>query len=182
MVMMRKITIYKLATFWFVVAFLVRFISLCGVYYYSISGGNEGFSPVPSILDDRYYFEAASQIIQGETPIIYNAYPYVLAFIFLLVGQHIFVGQLFNVIISSAAVFVGVLLAKDLFDDKNISYKSIKHPSNIAGILLTLYPFSIFYSIQLLRDSIIVFLGIVDIFLSFVCCRRKSRIDSFAGS
>lgn len=83
---------------------------------------------------------------------------------------------MFNVVISAAAVFVGVLLARDLFDNKVISYKSIKHPSNIAGILLTVYPFSIFYSTRLLRDSIIVFLGIVDIFFMVRLFKQNKSI------
>lgn len=161
---MMKVHFYKPSFFWFVIAFSIRLISLCVSYFYSLSIGEEGFSPISSIHDDKYYYEAASQILKGEAPELYNAYPYVVAFIFLLAGQNIFIGQLFNVVISAATVFVGVLLARDLFDNKVISYKSIKHPSNIAGILLTVYPFSIFYSTQLLRDSIIVFLGIVDIF------------------
>lgn len=173
---MMKVHFYKPAVFWFVIAFSIRFICLCVFYFYSLSIGQEGFSPVTSILDDKYYYEAASQIIKGETPVLYNAYPYVVAFIFLLAGQNIFFGQLFNVVISAAAVFVGVLLARDLFDNKVISYKSIKHPSNIAGILLTVYPFSIFYSTQLLRDSIIVFLGIVDIFFMVRLFKQNKSI------
>lgn len=174
---MNKITIYKPAFFWFTVALLIRLISLYGIYYYSIYIGNEGFYPLASGYDDRYYFEMAIQIMQDKVPdSLPNVYPYILALIFSLVGEHVFFGQLFNVIVSAFTVFVGVLLARDLFDSRHVSYMSIKHPANIAGFLLCIYPFSVFYSTQLLRDSIIQFLGIFNIFFMVRLLKQHKNV------
>lgn len=170
---------YKPAVFWFFVALLFRIIALCFIYFHSIYIGREGFYPLATGYDDEHYFQSALKIIKGERPEVPNTYPYFLAFIFKLVGNHVFFGQLVNVFISAASVFVGVLLARELFSSKNLSIMSIKHPANISGMLLSFYPFSVFYSTQLIRDSIILFLGILNIFFIVRLLKWKKTIDWF---
>lgn len=53
---------------------------------------------------------------------------------------------------------------------------SIKHPANITGVFLSLYPFSVFYSTQLIRDSIILLLGILNIFFMVRLLQQNKNI------
>ena len=129
------------------------------LHVYSLETGFEGFYPLSSGADDRDYFEAAIAILEGHHPAdLPNAYPIFLAFLFTIFGQNILVGKLFNAFLGSLGVYYGVLIAREVTRSSRRTM-SLRHPTNLVGLSLALYPSALFYSTQLLKDPLIFALG-----------------------
>lgn len=153
------------AVFWFSVALTLRIFIGIIIHYYSITVGFDGFYPLGSGHDDRYYWEAACSILEGNTPeALPNPYPYVLAVLFFLTGRSLLIGKLLNVIAGSLVVYYGVLIARELAVQSRYTYRDLRHPANLAGFFLTFYPSSVFYSTQLLRDSLLLLFGMLALY------------------
>ncbi len=159
-------------------AFLVRLVIALGVHIYSLLAGFEGFYPLASGADDRFYYWAAISLLWSQ-PVenLPNIYPSFLSLVYQLVGPTVLGGKLVNVFFGSIAVYYGVLLAYEL-SNKDRPLRLFSAP-NLAGLFLTIYPSSLFYSGQLLKDPIILALGSACLFW-FAKLLRKPRMQEVA--
>jgi hypothetical protein len=166
--------IYKPAFFWFVVALAVRTAAAVALHLYSISAGFEGFYPLASGHDDRQYWKLAASLADGMKPVdLPHAYPLVLAFLFRCVGPSLVIGKALNIVAGSVTVALGVLITRDLSRHVATSWRKVFHPVNIAGLLLTFYPSAVFYSTQLVKDPILVLLGMWSVYIAVRILRER---------
>ena len=175
-----QIKIYKPAAFWFLTALVVRLTLCLGAHYFSISIGRGGFFPLESGADDRFYWQASLALLSGHSvPNLPNPYPYFLAFLFRLTGPSLLMVKLANVILGAVAVSAGVLIAREVSSSR-YSFRSLRHPANLTGLFLSLYPALAFYSGQLLKDTLVVFFGILSL-LFYVKALRKGGVRLWLG-
>lgn len=169
-----------LVLFWMSVAFLVRFGAFVLTHLYSLNAGFGGFYPLPSGADDRYYYEAALRLLQGAGPMeLPNAYPLLLSLLFAAFGPNIFMAKFSNILLGALGVGLGVWLAETLAMRRS-SLWALSRPGNVAGFFLTFYPSAVFYSTQLLKDSLIWFLGLLAIYLNILLLFRP-RLWHYMG-
>jgi hypothetical protein len=161
-----KVAPISLALLWATFAFLVKTVIATGLHLYSLVSGFEGFYPLASGADDRFYHWAAVSLVQSGTPEnLPNAYPYLLAWIYQFVGPSLMWGKIVNVLLSSIAVYYGVLLAYELSRAKARLWRLSSAP-NLAGLLLVAYPSGLFYGGQLLKDPAVLALGMASLYWS----------------
>jgi hypothetical protein len=154
------------ALFWFIVALTVRSIAVIAIHIYSEANGFRGFYPLASGNDDRYYWSAANKIFNGVTPDKnLNVYPNILSSLFYITGPNLFAGKMLNVFFSSLSVYFGVALVKEL-GSKSPPEGILGRAPHWAGLFLTLYPSSVFYATQLLKDQLIILFGILSLYLA----------------
>jgi len=164
------------AVFWFLAALVVRFCVAVLVHVYSIGAGFEGFYPLESGHDDRFYFETATQIAEGYEPgALPSVYPLILGYMFRWFGADLLLGKLINSVLGAFSVMLGVLLAERLRPWRGHPW-ALKRSGHLAGFLLTLYPSSLFYSTQLLKDPSILVLGMWLLYI-FVVLYNKARFS-----
>ncbi|MCL6444679.1 MAG: hypothetical protein K6T83_14705 [Alicyclobacillus sp.] len=147
-------------------------------HLWSVSSGMNGFYPLSSGADDRYYFQQASDFASGayiDLSMMPNIYPIVLGWLYTLTVPSLFLGQSFNVIVGALTVVVGVAVAIELTTFSRYSLRDIRHPVNVTGLLLSLYPGHVFYSTQLLKDPMLDFLGLFSVYLAILALRRKGN-------
>ncbi|ADL68453.1 conserved hypothetical protein [Thermoanaerobacterium thermosaccharolyticum DSM 571] len=159
------ISLYIPALQWFFIALIIRLIALIIIHFYSIQAGFNGFIPMSSGGDDKYYYDVAKSMLNGNIPTtLPNYYPYFLTFLFFIFSPSLFLGQLANVLFSSITVYFGVLITREVSESTKNQY-DLRNPVNIAGFLLSFYPSSIFYSTQLLKDPMLIMIGIISLYL-----------------
>ncbi len=168
-----------LAFVWFTASFVVRLIALLLTHFYSLSVGLEGFYPLSSGHDDRFYYETAIRLMEGEeVPSLPNMYPLVLAFLFILSGPSLFLGKLLNAFLGALGVAIAVLITARLALREWPTW-SLLHPGNLAGFFLSLYPSAVFYSTQLLKDALVWFLGLLGLYFSIPLITSPPRFRHY---
>lgn len=168
--------LYRPAFIWFSVALVLRCVSTLVLHVYSLEAGFEGFYPLSSGGDDRYYFEVAIAILEGHHPTdLPNAYPIFLAFLFKIFGPNILVGKFFNAFLGSLGVYYGVLIAREVTRHSRGTIP-IRHHINLVGLSLTLYPSALFCSTQLLKDPLIFALGMAMLYTIIRLLNRQTVI------
>lgn len=166
----------KVIMSWCLVGFLIRLLALFATHIYSVQAGFGGFFPLEAGNDDILYWDLATEALAGtlraDNP---NSYAYFLGLLFSLFGQDLILGKFVNVLFSVASIYFSLKIAK-LFLDKNIHISdSINRKSLMwLGVVLALYPSSILYSTQLVRDSLMQFLGIICVYFLVRFIRRPS--------
>lgn len=137
------------------------------LHFYSVASGYEGFYPFASGHDDRFYWSVATHLFehneQLESP---NAYPYLLGILFRIAGPDLLISKLLNAFFGALTVYVAVLLALEVSLGTRVPRFSLRHPANLTGVVLAVFPSHVFYSTQLLKDPILVFLGTVTLYSS----------------
>lgn len=182
---MRDIT--GTALCWFGVALLVRLLAAIMLQLYSESRGFEGFYPLASGHDDRLYWDLALRYRNGEpVPYFWSGYPYVLAGLFLLLAPSLELGKFLNVLAGALTVYLGVRLVGDLTAERasrgaNGSVVPTQ-ASHWAGALLTFYPSSLFYSTQLVKDPILILLGLGALSLAIHFFHRPHLLSVVFGA
>lgn len=154
------------ALFWLLLAFGVRLLAGVVLHLYSEANGFAGFVPLASGGDDRMYWSQAQALLAGIREEVIFSYSYVLAGLFALFGSSLVIGKLFSIVVGSLVVYVGVLIVLELVANRPNRSWELRHPANLAGVLLTFYPSAVFHSTQLMRDSLIVLLGILGIYFA----------------
>lgn len=161
------------ALHWFVAALVLRLVAALAIHLYSLSRGFGGLYPLASGHDDVVYWDLAQKLYRGqEVPYTSSVYPYVLgAFFRFTGGPDLLIGKLLNVLAGSVTVGVGVLLVGELTRGQ-LSKKQRRRAVAWAGALLTFYPSLLWYSTQLVKDPILVMLGIIALYLQVRLLRR----------
>jgi hypothetical protein len=152
---------------WGFIALLVRLIVLAITHLYSLQAGLDGFYPLESGADDRYYFSTAASIASGNPiELLPNTYPYLIAALFIITGPNLVAGKLLNVVISAVSIYIGVNTARILVRLFGQNPRTERLAANTTGLLLTFYPASVFYSTQLLKDTVIQALFVLLLFIT----------------
>jgi len=165
---------FGLVVFWFAIAFWIRFVVLLAVHLYSVNTGFEGFYPLVSGHDDRYYYAVALSVAEGrkiDAPP--NAYPFFLGFVFRVLGPSLLLAKAVNALFGALGVVLGVLLAERLCPWHGYPW-SLRRPAHLAGIFLSFYPSAVFYSTQLLKDGAIWALGLALLYWGIVFLQKPS--------
>lgn len=163
------------ALLWLSLALAVRLLAGTALHFYSVSRGLEGFYPL-SIADDRMYWDQAQSLLAGVTPDrVFCPYPYVLAALFALVGPSLAAGKLLSVVSGSLTVCIGVLIVRELTAGRPYNWRDLRHPVNLTGLLLALYPSAVFHSTQMLRDALVVLSGILAVYFAVLAVGGKER-------
>ncbi|WP_460380434.1 hypothetical protein [Thermus antranikianii] len=161
-------------TFWLLIAFEVRLVTLLASHLYSVSAGFGGFYPLASGADDRFYYAAALSMIYGErVGALPNVYPIFLAWVFYIFGPSLLLGKLINAFLGALGVAFGVLLVERLCPWPGHAW-SLRRPAHLAGIFLSFYPSAVFYSTQLLKDGAIWALGLALLYWGIVFLQKPS--------
>ncbi|MBS3887361.1 MAG: hypothetical protein KGZ56_09920 [Dethiobacter sp.] len=170
------------ALFWLLIALAVRLLAGTVLHLYSEAQGFAGFYPLASGSDDRIYWSQAQSLLVGTIPPgIVCPYPYVLSGLFAIFGPSLILGKLLSIVAGSLAVYVGVLAASALAAHRPYSWRDLRHPANLAGLLLTLYPSAVFHSTVLLRDSLILFFGLLGIYYGLRILEDKGNTLVWPG-
>jgi hypothetical protein len=168
--------LYKPAFNWMIFAFSVRLVACLAIHIYSLEAGFDGFYPLASGHDDGLYWKLSSDILSGSVPdYIPNSYAFFLVAIFSITGQDLLIGKILSVIAGSLTIYIGVLIARELSSIINLPEQDIKYAANFTGFLLALYPSSLWYSTQLVRDSLLVFFAVWNIYLSIVLLKKRKK-------
>ena len=165
---------------WTLIAFVVRFLAALVIHGYSLSIGRGGLYPL-GLSDDLAYWTFSRDIYNGITaPSSGNVYPFVLAAFYHLVGgPNLLLGQMLNVVAGALTVGVAVLLVQELTRD-NPSRAAKRRSVNWAGTLLTVYPSLLWYSTQLLKDAILILLGLIALYCQVLFLKR-ARLGPIFG-
>ena len=122
------------------------------------------------VLPDTYtYLKIGEEIFSGkiiQTPLHMPGYG-IWMFLFNFITQNNYGVIIGDIVISCLTVYVIYLLSYEIFKKKEISI--------ISALIFALYPFSIFYSISALSETLFVFLLLLSILMFY-------RNDFFYGS
>ena len=122
------------------------------------------------VLPDTYtYLRIGEEIFSGkiiQTPLHMPGYG-IWMFLFNFITQNNYGVIIGDIVISCLTVYVIYLLSYEIFKKKEISI--------ISALIFALYPFSIFYSINALSETLFVFLLLLSILMFY-------RNDFFYGS
>jgi len=161
---------------WALIALLFRLVMGSIVHIYSLNAGFEGFVPLSNFGDDIFYWETAKQLSQGIVPeYIPNFYPWALAGIISVFGENIFLGKCLNILISAVTVFLGCQITSEVAKELQLSRRNIKYATNLTGLILTFYPSQIFYSAQLIKDPLLVFFGMMNLYSTVLILKGGNR-------
>jgi hypothetical protein len=171
-----QLRLYKPALYWGLTALVVRLIAGVLIHVYSLDNGFDGFFPLAAGADDVTYWRAALIGASGVAiDFKANLYPYILVVLFSLTGPSLLLGKFLNILAAAVSVWIGVMIAHELTGEMPYSWRSRYHPVNLTGLLLTVYPSGLFYSTQLLKDSITIMLGLWGLYLSILIFRSKRK-------
>ncbi len=164
----------NLALRWFGIALLVRLLIGTAADLYSHLQGFEGFFPLASGADDRFYWYAVQEYFNGNFVYVSNAYPWVLIGLFSITGPNLLFGKLLNILAGALTVSLGVLLAQAVREETTGEESSLAsvRAANWAGFFLTFYPSLLFYSTQLVRDAILTLLGLAGLYVAIRFLRQ----------
>jgi hypothetical protein len=147
------------------------------IHQYSLNAGFNGFYPLESGNDDRLYWEIAQEILSGKVrPDNPNSFGYFLAYLFRFTGSNLLVGKILSVLAGSASVSVGIILLRELLHpmkDRQL-LQGWQNPMNWLGAVLAVYPSQLFYSTQLIRDSLIQFFGLFTLLMILRIIRTRA--------
>ena len=122
------------------------------------------------VLPDTYtYLKIGEEIFSGkiiQTPLHMPGYG-IWMFLFNFITQNNYGVIIGDIVVSCLTVYVIYLLSYEIFKKKEISI--------ISALIFALYPFSIFYSISALSETLFVFLLLLSILMFY-------RNDFFYGS
>ena len=122
------------------------------------------------VLPDTYtYLKIGEEIFSGkiiQTPLHMPGYG-IWMFLFNFITQNNYGVIIGDIVVSCLTVYVIYLLSYEIFKKKKISI--------ISALIFALYPFSIFYSISALSETLFVFLLLLSILMFY-------RNDFFYGS
>ncbi|MBS9392147.1 MAG: hypothetical protein HEQ29_02950 [Dolichospermum sp. LBC05a] len=167
---------YKPAFNWMILAFLVRLVAFLAIHLYSLEAGFKGFYPLASGGDDTTYWTLANDIFNGyislSTP---SSYPFILAALFSITGQNLLYGKFLSVLADSFTVYIGVYVARELSNSNKLTQFYRNYSAHLTGLLLTFYPSAIWHSTQLLRDSLIVLFGLLNLYLSILILKKGKK-------
>lgn len=168
----------NLALRWFGVALLMRLLVGTAADLYSNLQGFEGFFPLVSGADDRFYWSVVQAYFDGNFVYVSNGYPWILIALFTLTGPNLLLGKLLNVLAGALTVYFGVLLAQAVRDEGSSEEGTAARDlaANWAGFFLTFYPSLLFYSTQLVRDAILTLLGLMGLYLAIRFLRRPQAM------
>jgi hypothetical protein len=147
------------------------------IHQYSLNAGFNGFYPLESGNDDRLYWEIAQEILSGKLrPDNPNSFGYFLAYLFRFTGSNLLVGKILSVLAGSASVSLGILLLCELLHPTNDRQllQGWRSPLNWLGAILAIYPSQLFYSTQLVRDSLIQFFGLFALLMILRIIRTRA--------
>lgn len=177
---MDKYEIKRLTLFWFLFALTISLFIGFAIHLFSHYAGFSGFYPLASGADDTLYDSCGIQMmLLGKIETAPSWYPYIVGFIYMVMGKNIgFVfGKILNVIFRAFTVFLAVKMVGELSEDCNI--KEMKRRINFTGFLTSLYPAHLFYSTQLLKDSIIILLIMCSLYYALKSLRNKKYIKNY---
>jgi len=158
----------------FLIAFALRVMGAFVLYYISLQKGREGFYPFSVGGDDKFQYIIATMVasrlregipIEGE---IFGGlyYPVLLGAFYVLVGPNLFAGQLLNAWIGALTVLPAYALTKYL--------SSSSSKAAVASLLVAFYPSHVFNSTQLMKDLLVVLIGLTAIFHIILLVQRFS--------
>ncbi|RYG75217.1 hypothetical protein EON80_01380 [bacterium] len=175
--------ISKAAVSWFIFSLGVQILAMLAIHIFSLNHGFGGLYPLASGHDDGYYFSLASDLARGgDAGVLPSFYPRILGALFYFTGPDLIVGKMLNVVAGAFSVMTGVLLARDLAREDALlggrnelaSNLAGERAANLAGFFLTFYPSQLWYSTQIVKDPILVFLGLWALLLGVRFLRRPS--------
>lgn len=165
---------YTPAITWALIAFTVRGLLCLALHLYSINVGLGGFAPYSNIQDDRTYWAISNQLIQGVEPnLLPNSYPVVLAFVYLVTGPNLLIGQLINAFAGALSVYFGVIIAREISNSIHLPKFALKYAVGRSGLFLSFYPTALFHSTQLLKDPLTILFGIINLYACVLILTRK---------
>ena len=167
----------RAAAYWTLMAFLARFVGAILIHLYSLASGYGGFYPLASGADDSTYWPASIDIYNGVGGgYALNIYPAVLAgFYHLVGGPDLLLGKMLNVVVGALTVGVGVLIVQELTRGR-ASQSERRRAAKWAGALLTFYPSLFWYSTQLVKDPILIFLILVALYCQLLFLKRARPV------
>jgi hypothetical protein len=167
-----SLKIPRIPFLWFSVALAIRLVATVLLHLYSYRAGFEGFFPLASGADDSGYYYVAAAIYNHEPfAFLANAYPLVLAALFEITGPSILAAKFLNVLAGALTVYIGVLLAQAL-SEGTTTWRVRNRAMHWTGCFLCFYPSALFHSTQILKDAILVMLGIWALYLEVRFLRR----------
>lgn len=145
---------------WFWIALGVRVFATILIHLYSLSLGYGGFYPLASGADDGTYWHISNTLYAGlPAPYTESYYGHILYFYFRLIGgPDLLLGKLLNALAGAFTVAIGVRLCEELGRGR-ASKQLQKRAAGWAGALLCFYPSLLWYSTQLVKDPMLVMLG-----------------------
>jgi hypothetical protein len=148
----------------FLFAFLLRIVATLILHYYSIQIGREGYYPFSVGSDDRFHYGIATEVAfrlresYFVEPQVFMGfyYPVFLGMFYAVSGASLLAGQLLNAWLGALTVIPVYLLTRRLSNNCT--------KASLASLLVALYPSHIFNSTQLLKDSLVVLLGLIALY------------------
>jgi hypothetical protein len=158
---------YKPALQWAGVALAARLMFGLFIHIYSIQAGFEGFVPMSNYGDDILYWSLAEKMLLGyDTGYTINLYPMFLAALFQVTGQNMLIAKLVNLLLNVTAVYMTVLITRDVGQAAGLERRSVKVAGHLTGAMLALYPSHIFYAVQMIKDPFLIFAGTLNLFVA----------------
>jgi hypothetical protein len=168
--------LYQPALNWTLIAFAVRLVACLAIHIYSLEAGFGGFYPLASGHDDVLYWNISDDILSGSEPErMPNSYALFLVALFRITGQDLLIGKILSVIAGSFTIYIGILIARELCSSVNLPHQDRKYAAHLTGFLLTFYPSALWYSTQLIRDSLLVLFAVWNIYLSIKLLKKRKN-------
>ena len=133
--------------------------------------------------DPAHYYEVASNIYQGNGPVIdfifqfwkqvdfgqndalfEPLFPYILAYFFYIFGQSLFTAKLVVFLFSIASIVLIYFIGKNIYNE---------NAGLIASFLLAIQPKHIEYSVSILKDNVYIFLFLLAFFLMLLSFKEN---------
>jgi hypothetical protein len=74
-----------------------------------------------------------------------------------------------------------VLIVRELTAGRPYNWRDLRHPVNLTGLLLSLYPSAVFHSTQLLKDPLTVFLGLAAVYFILKIIKDNNGLIPWIG-
>jgi len=151
---------------WLLVALALTFVIRL---WFVLSMRGHPFSTIgPQMLDSYYYHRWAIDIISGklwgtEVFFLRPLYPYLLALVYAIFGQHILAVQLIQAVLATVSCFLLYDSTRRIFGARSAAFASIGFA--LTGVL-------VFYTGALLYVEITILLSLLFLWLTFVAGRR----------
>lgn len=144
------------------------------LHVYSLRIGRDGLYPFGS-HDDVTYWAFAVELARGTAVTdVPTFYPVLLSWIFRITGPSLLLGKFINAVCGAGAVWAAVNIARELRLEQGRTDDT--RPEHWTGALLTFWPSLVFYSTQLLKDPIIMLLGLTALWLGIRFLREPRML------